>query len=407
MRCSRPIASSLILMLWAFFCAALSTKGAAATLDSIVDHGGYVITRTGKTIARSNQDTPFIPASTIKIATALTALELLGPSHRIHTEFYIRNGNVLCIKGFGDPYLISERVEEIAVNLKEKGLTEVESIVLDDSFFKLQGAADGSENSANPYDAENQALSVNFNSVVLIKYDTGLIGSPEPQTPVLEITRDIGTLIEPGLHRVNVSSYSDRNATITSHRYTAELFAEQLRRQGIHVGSHFRPGRIQAGDTLLYTYRSRKTVAEMISGCLKYSNNFIANQLFLYCGVKRFGPPATWEKGRQAMAEILQAAGVHSRHFRAVEGSGLSRNNFITPAAMIILLERFKPYSNLLSKTRNTLLKSGTMTGVYGYAGYFESTGNLDPFVILLNQKENNRDQLLELGKALYHSHTE
>ena len=74
---------------------------------------------------------------------------------------------------------------------------------------------------------------------------------------------------------------------------------------------------------------------------------------------------------------------------------------------MITLLERFKPYSHLLSETRNTLLKSGTMTGVYSYAGYFESAGNLDPFVILLNQKVNNRDQLLERVKAHYHSHIE
>ncbi len=309
MPCSRPIVRSVTLMLWAFFYAAVSTAAAAeSTIENFIDHGGYVITSDGRTIAQFAADTPLIPASTIKIATALATLELLGPSHRISTEFYLRDHKILCIKGYGDPYLISERLLEIASELKKRGLTEVESILLDDSFFRLEGPTDGTENSANPYDAENSALSVNFNSVPLIKYDTGLIGSPEPQTPVLDIARDIGSLVEPGLHRLNVSAFTGRNATITRPRYVAELVAEQLRRQGIAVGSTFTLGLVEAGDKLIYTYLSKMTVAEMIRGCLHYSNNFIANQLFLYSGVKRFGPPATWEKGQRAVAEFLIAA---------------------------------------------------------------------------------------------------
>ena len=391
-------------MLWAFFYAAVSTAAAAeSTIENFIDHGGYVITLDGRIIDQFGANTLLIPASTIKIATALTTLELLGPSHRISTEFYLRDNKILCIKGYGDPYLISERLLEIASELKKRGLTEVESILLDDSFFRLEGLTDGAENSANPYDAENSALAVNFNSVPLIKHDNGLIGSPEPQTPVLDITRDIGSLVEPGLHRLNVSAFTGRNSTITRYRYVAELIAEQLRRQGIAVGSTFNRGLVEAGDTLIYTYHSKMTVAEMIGGCLKYSNNFIANQLFLYCGVKRFGPPATWEKGQRAVAEFLiAAAGLSNRDVTVVEGSGLSRKNLITPAAMIAVLELFKPYSSLLGETQNTLLKSGTMTGVYGYAGYFESAGRLDPFVILLNQKSNNRERLLKLASTHY-----
>ena len=229
---------------------------------------------------------------------------------------------MLLFKGYGDPYLISEQVQEIALSLKQNGLREVESILLDDSFFKLEGPTDGSENSANPYDAENSALSVNFNLVPLIKYDSGLIDSPEPQTPVLDITRDIGSLVEAGLHRVNVSAFTGRNATITRHRYVAELFAEQLRRQGVGAGSTFSLGRVEADDALLYTYRSKKTVAEMIRGCLKYSNNFIANQLFLHSGVKRFGPPATWEKSQRSMAEVRK----HGQRVETRDVTALARS---------------------------------------------------------------------------------
>ena len=404
MRCSRPAAPSITLLLWAFFCAAAAAAGPAPSpLDELIEYGGYVITRDGTPIAQLNSTTPFIPASTIKIATALTSLKILGPAHRIKTEFYLRNDRILCIKGYGDPFLVSERVRDIGAKLKEKGLDQVETIVLDDGFFALEGPTDGAQDSVNPYDAQNTALTVNFNTVVLVKHDTGMIDSPEPQTPVLDIARAVGALVEPGLHRLNVSAFSHRNSAITSHRLVAELFAEQLRRQGITVEGDYRRGRVKADDRLLYTYRSELTVAEMLKACLKYSNNFIANQLFLYCGAVRYGPPATWEKGREAMADILYSTiGLHNGEVMVVEGSGLSRRNLITPAAMITLLEHFKPYASLLSETKSTPLKSGTMTHVYGYAGYFSSTGRLDPFVILLNQKTNNRDQLLKLGSDYY-----
>jgi D-alanyl-D-alanine carboxypeptidase/D-alanyl-D-alanine-endopeptidase (penicillin-binding protein 4) len=392
-----------MLLLWAFSIAAVSVGADSSSLDALIDNGGYVLTRNGSVIAQFNSNNLFIPASIIKVATALSVLEILGPSHRIKTEFYLRNNKILCIKGYGDPYLISERLQEIALSLKERGLDQVESILLDDTFFQLEGPADGTENSANPYDAENSALAVNFNTVALIKYDTGLIESPEPQTPVLDITRSIGNLLNPGLHRVNVSAFSHRYTSVTPQRLAAELVAEQLRHHDIAVGKEFKRGRVAPNDTLLYTYHSEMTVAEMLRACLKYSNNFISNQLFLYCGAHQFGAPATWEKARKAMTETLfSTTKLDTRDIIVVEGSGLSRKNLITPAAMITLLERFKPYVSLLSETEQIPLKSGTMAGVYGYAGYFSSNGDLDAFVILLNQDTNNRARLLNLSKAYY-----
>ncbi|MBT8329681.1 MAG: D-alanyl-D-alanine carboxypeptidase [Desulfofustis sp.] len=393
----------MLLLLWAFFYTAVSVAEDSSSLDTLIENGGYVLTRNGTTIAELNSDTLLIPASTIKIATALSILEILEPSHRIKTEFYLRNNKILCVKGYGDPYLISERVQDIALSLKDKGLDRVESILLDDSFFQLEGPPDGAENSANPYDVLNSALAVNFNTVALIKHDTGTIDSLEPQTPMLDITGEIGTLVEPGLHRVNVSAFSHRNTSITPHRLTAELIAAQLRRQNIAVGKKFHRGRVETNDSLLYTYHSEMTVAEMLRACLKYSNNFIANQLFLYCGALKYGAPATWEKAREAMTNVLYSTtGLKSEEVIIFEGSGLSRKNMITPAAAITLLERFKPYASLLSETEHILLKSGTMTGVYGYAGYFSSGENLDPFIILLNQKINNKDRLLKLSRAYY-----
>jgi D-alanyl-D-alanine carboxypeptidase/D-alanyl-D-alanine-endopeptidase (penicillin-binding protein 4) len=397
-----------VLLLWAFglFCCPspyASTPAAEAELAALIENGGYILTRSGETISSLNPNQFFIPASTIKIATAFLALEMLGPSRRIKTEFYLRNTEILCIKGYGDPYLTSERVEEIARTLKDKGVTRLEEIIVDDSHFNLKSAADGSLNSHNPYDAENGALAVNFNTVPLIRHDNGQISSPEPQTPVLAITRDIGSLVNSGLQRVNVSAFKNQNNTIGPLRYAAELFAELLRRQGIEVMPSYRRGKVSNGDRLLYTYYSKSSVSEMMRGCLNHSNNYIANQLFLISGAVRFGPPATWDKGRRALTEILvEEAAIAENQFRIIEGSGLSRKNRITPAAMIRLLEAFRPYASLLRKSDGVLLKSGTMDKVYGYGGYFSRGEGLDPFVILLNQPTNSRAPLLKLLSRRY-----
>ena len=47
-------------------------------------------------------------------------------------------------------------------------------------------------------------------------------------------------------------------------------------------------------------------------------------------------------------------------------------------------------------------IKSGTLKGVYTYAGYFVREDNFESFVIILNQKKNNRDRILDLIEQQY-----
>ena len=57
-------------------------------------HGVYIETLDGgEPVAMMNEDTPFNPASVIKLATTLAALNRLGPNHRFHTDF-LANGEI-------------------------------------------------------------------------------------------------------------------------------------------------------------------------------------------------------------------------------------------------------------------------------------------------------------------------
>ena len=69
---------------------------------------------------------------------------------------------------------------------------------------------------------------------------------------------------------------------------------------------------------------------------------------------------------------------------------------------MLGILEAFRPYRSLLQEKDGMYIKSGTLTGVYCYAGYFKAGGSSDPFVLMLNQRRNTRQVLLNELHARY-----
>jgi len=95
-------------------------------------------------------------------------------------------------------------------------------------------------------------------------------------------------------------------------------------------------------------------------------------------------------------------SGLGQAEFQVREGSGLSRENRITPRALLRLLEAFAPYAHLLPTDGGRLLKSGTLKGVYSYAGYFTDGPALDPVVLILNQPKNTREQVLDQLERRY-----
>src|SRR5262245_287310 len=84
--------------------------------------GAYVETEDGKVLYDHRSKDRFIPASTLKIATAACAVDMLGRDFRFPTDFFLTKDGKLVVKGYGDPYLVSEEFELIARELAEKGL---------------------------------------------------------------------------------------------------------------------------------------------------------------------------------------------------------------------------------------------------------------------------------------------
>ncbi len=355
----------------------------------------------GRTVDSCNPDRALVPASVLKIATVSAALSILGPEYRFLTEFYLDEHQNLTIKGFGDPTLFSEEIAKIVDELRQRGVRRVQTLYIDTTAFALDSQVPGQENSDNPYDAPVGPVSVNFNSVPLDKEASGRIVSGEALTPTLPIMRELGRQRPVGRARVNVCAQGGP-ADSRMAQYAGELFRALLAQGGIPVAElgGIRPVASQ-GSTLVYAHRSTQTLTEISRSLLRYSSNFMANLVFLTCGAKQFGYPATWEKARLAVhRELLRQLGrATADAIVQVEGAGLSRDNRVTVRAMLQLLTFFRPQAGLLPSEQGTAVKTGTLTGVYNLAGYLPDG---QAFVILLNQQANNRATVLERLKRQF-----
>ena len=375
---------------------------AITQLSALVTNGGYLVKSDRHPIDYRKNDL-FLPASTLKILTSLAALDLLGPQFRFETHFFLDQKHNLYIKGFGDPFLTSEEVLHICTSLKERGVEKIHNLFLDTSSFALKQQTPGTMNSSNPYDAPNGALAVNFNTLAINKRADGTIQSAEPQTPSLPLMAQLGRHLPPGTQRININLAKPQTNMPIALQYVGELFCAQLRNTGIPVEGKVESAAAPPSLRPYFIHKNSKTLAEVMGECLHYSNNYIANQVYLYCGLHTGGAPATWKKARVFITNYLQKTlKLSPQQIYVQDGAGLSRKNRISAEALVTILEHFKPYSSLLNQRSGTLLKSGTLQDVYCYGGYFTEHGLLTPFAILLNQKENTRDELLKRLHLIY-----
>ncbi len=127
----------LFLLLALILACSQSYAGTALdTLSEIDDSALLVLDHNGLPLYSKQVEQMFIPASTVKLLTALMALETWGHEYRFATEFYIDElNNILVVKGLGDPFLVSEEIDLIVGKIKQLDVQAFSSIQVDLSFF--------------------------------------------------------------------------------------------------------------------------------------------------------------------------------------------------------------------------------------------------------------------------------
>ena len=291
MKSAAPVLHSLALSLLIISSALAFPAAAQDRLTTLVGSGSVMLSSpTAEELVSINPNSASIPASLLKIPLAQVALTSLGEDFRFETHFYRNDNGDLLIRGLGDPFLVSEEISLIADVLAERGLEQVQRLIVDDSGFEPNPDLPLEQNSSQPYAARSSALAVNFNTVNLAWTAQGNLISAESQTPLTPLARELGAQLSSGeAQRINLGE-----DPIVGLQQAAQLFRLFLQESGITVSDeNFYHEAVTDQWALLYRHSSSRSLRENLDGLLRYSNNFIANQLFLTLGAQSSGYPAT------------------------------------------------------------------------------------------------------------------
>ena len=355
----------------------------------------YVIDAKGNVLVAQNADKPFVPASVTKIVTAWLAMQTLGGDYRFKTRFYLDDNRVLYVRGGGDPFLVSEELALLGPQLvAEIGTEPLAGIVLDASYYPSELRIPGVEDTDEAYDALNSALAVNFNTISAVRKGSKVY-SAEKQTPITPLAISQFKARGPkGRGRISLTQ-----DPAVSLQYAGELLAAFIKKAGGTVSGEITVGPVPEGLEPIYVHQQSRALSDILTQLLRYSNNYIANQVFLEIGGQRLGGPVSLKKSIQVANEILAAQGLADA-IQLEEGSGISRGNHFTARGLAKLLSLFEPYAILLRGKDGGLNKTGTLNGVRTLAGYADTTrhGRVS-FVIAL--KGNNGAMRYRLLRAI------
>lgn len=401
---------------------------------------------TAEPVLAWNADVPRNPASVMKLLTTLVALDTLGPTYRWKTEVYLL-GEVegstlqgdLLLKGYGDPYLVDERLWQIVRSIRRAGITTIAGdLLLDDSYFDVSGHDPGAFDNRplRAYNVAPNALMMNFKAVRYIfepDAATSTVGlSLVPELENLQVvnhlalangscrgyqrgititaSENVDQMIFSGTFPSGCRSYSLYRTALSHNEFAYGMF-KSLWREG---GGEFSGGWknvVYGEEAEPFLSFDSLPLADIITRVNKHSNNVMARQLLLTLGAEQFGAPGRVENGRKAIARWLEEHGMESDGLVFDNGAGLSRDARITAAQVAALLRygfesRFMPeFMSSLSVPGldGTLsrryaddplagmghIKTGSLDDVTAIAGYLQARSG-DRYIVVTLQNYAN-----------------
>lgn len=328
-----------------------------------------------------NEQRLLMPASIEKVVTLAVAAERLGWDYTFHTtatalgriEDGVLHGD-LVITGAGDPTLdnwdgaSSRRFAALAGRLRERGITAIRGrIVGDDNLFEDEAAGNGWawDDLASSFATSVSALQFNQGTAQVVISPGDAVGGPArfsispPEAPVQ--VRNRVTTVQGGTAAVSVRGFPRsaqlevtgtipgrsgrvaRNFSVGNPTlYFVSALKRALENDGIAIDGPAvdidaletpldRTVSLELGDI------AATTLAGVAEPMMKVSQNLYAESIFATLAAHDRGS-ATFEHSAALVAETLEAWGIPASDFRIVDGSGLSRYNVITPAALVTVL---------------------------------------------------------------------
>ena len=400
-----------------------------------------------------------MPASDMKIVTLAAAADRLGWDYTYETrvvgtgavETGVLNGDLLVV-GSGDPSIVEGEgaagglFERWAEQLKATGVRAISGrIVGDDSAFDADNLGFGWswDDLSNGYAAGVSALQFNENSVrvtiapgasagdpvgvTLAPNGSGLVVRNLLKTAATDTVASVETRRLPGSPHLELRGSVPLGSAPIVHTAAVDnptiFFVTALRNALIAHGVDVRgpavdiddvkDARPRDNDVMFVTYRS-PPLSALATTMMKFSLNLYAETLLKTLGAAVGTPTA--EGGRAAIRSILEGWGVPSSGLIQVDGSGLSRYNYVTPETLVTILtfvdrdERLRaPFEAALpiagrdgtltgrmagtAAEGNARAKTGTMANVRATSGYVRTAdGEPIVFSIVANNFEATPD---------------
>ena len=328
-----------------------------------------------KPLLSINPDTARNPASTIKIITTLAALDVLGPAYLWPTEIY-RSGRLnkgvldgdLLIKGYGDPYMVTENFWKLLQQIRRSGIEHINGdLIIDDSYFHIT-QTDPGEFDNKPERAYNvipNALLINFKASYFHFYPASdgksVLVKSDPELPNLKMENNLrlkkgrcagfqrgiainvpqgpkqDRVIFDGRFPSSCGHYVMSRAVMDPQTFTFSVFKSLWQQLGGSISGGVKKGIAPSDSKAMLTWQSRP-LGEQIRHVNKFSNNVMTRQILLSLAAEMKGQPGSVENGRAFIHEYLQQRGIDSTSLNLVNGAGLSRETRVSARMLADLL---------------------------------------------------------------------
>jgi D-alanyl-D-alanine carboxypeptidase/D-alanyl-D-alanine-endopeptidase (penicillin-binding protein 4) len=312
---------------------------AALTTVVAAPRTGYVLidANSGQQLAAKSQNTAFMPASTMKLVTILSALDHLGPDHRFETSLSVNglvNDNMLqgdiVLQGNGDVELDLNDLMRMGLTLRQIGIRAVRGrFVVSDNAFLRVNEINPTQPLDAPYNAGVGPLSLAFGRVTVRSQDNGRLFT-NPQ------------LIERG-PAWRIANAKRKRARAIPVRDVGMHTALSLRRMAGELGIDLpvpERGALPAQMQKIVRIQS-KPLVNMIEGTMVYSNNQLAETIGLATASKlKPGSKTLAESAVTLWRDLLpRLPQANWQGFTITNHSGLDSSARATPAQLAALLK--------------------------------------------------------------------
>ena len=337
-------------------------------LDKLLEHDMFSTSQVAlmvydldadSTLYAHNERQLMRPASTMKVLTAIAAIDKLGGSYRFKTELCYTGevtdgtlaGNIYCVGGF-DPRFNNDDMRAFVEGIRKMGVDTIRGNIYADKSMKDCDSL----GSGWCWDDDNPILS-----------------------PLL-------------VSRKNVF---------------VKRFADELRESGIVVEATF--GEARRPEEAYYIVSRFHSIDQILMKMLKESDNLYAESMFYQLGASSGSHPATAKNSAAVIERLISKVGLNPRRYNIADGSGLSLYNYLSAELEVRFLRYAYRNNNIYLhlhpalpeagvdgtlRTRmrgpftqgNVFAKTGTVTGVSSLAGYCTAANGHRLAFAIINQ---------------------